>query len=262
MTPSPEYLSLLFIALTITSLGFIHFIFFISLGYGLSVAGMAVGLLCLYHTHLNSLSTLICITCICYGLRLGFFLLLRDIKSKSYKEHLKARTAKSSHQSIFTKIMMWIYVSLLYTFQVSPIFYRLANHSPSDIYGIVGLFIQVAGLLLESIADQQKGTFKKVNPTKFCDIGLYRWVRCPNYLGEAVFWTGLFVSGIRIYSGVLQWFIASFGWACILVIMISAVRSLEKRQNMQYASDPHYASYIAQTPLFIPFLRFHSSNKQ
>jgi len=41
---------------------------------------------------------------------------------------------------------------------------------------------------------RQKSAFKARQPDRFCDVGLYRFVRCPNHLGEMLFWTGGFVA--------------------------------------------------------------------
>ena len=41
----------------------------------------------------------------------------------------------------------------------------------------------------------QKNNAKKINSKRFVDTGLYRFVRCPNYLGEMIFWTGILMSG-------------------------------------------------------------------
>lgn len=40
----------------------------------------------------------------------------------------------------------------------------------------------------------------KKNPHRFVDTGLYKLVRCPNYLGEVLFWTGGVLSSLSIVS--------------------------------------------------------------
>ena len=74
------------------------------------------------------------------------------------------------------------------------------------------------GIILESSADFQKSQAKKINQNRFCDKGLYKIVRCPNYLGEVLFWTGVFISGINILVSPLQWISAILGYICIVYI--------------------------------------------
>ena len=62
--------------------------------------------------------------------------------------------------------------------------------------------------MLEALADRQKSAFKAKNPSRFCDAGLYRLVRSPNYFGEMVFWLGTFVAGLGAYRAPLDWLIA------------------------------------------------------
>ena len=91
--------------------------------------------------------------------------------------------------SIVAKIAIWISATLLYAFETSPMTFRLVNKTGTDVFLIVGLCISFVGVLLETIADIQKNNAKKKNPGRFVDTGLYKLVRCPNYLGEMIFWT-------------------------------------------------------------------------
>ena len=111
------------------------------------------------------------------------------------------------------------------------------------------------------MADYQKSQAKKINPKRFCDSGLYKIVRCPNYLGEVMFWTGVFISGVNVLEGVWQWLSAIFGYICIVYIMFGGARRLEIRQNKNYGSMEDYQKYVKTTPILIPFVPLYSVEK-
>ena len=114
--------------------------------------------------------------------------------------------------------------------------------------------------MLESVADHQKSAAKKLRPDRFCDTGLYRIVRCPNYFSEILFWTGCLVSGIGTLSG-WQWAVSAAGYLCIVYIMFGGARRLEIRQNGRYGSSPEYQDYVAHTPVILPFVPLYSVEK-
>ena len=130
-----------------------------------------------------------------------------------------------------------------------------------DGFLIAGLIISVAGLVIETLADVQKNAAKKVNPRRFVDTGLYRIVRCPNYFGEMLFWTGVFVGGLPIYQGVVQWLVALLGYVGIIYVMFGGARRLELRQDRTYGADPAYQRYVRATPIMIPFVPLYSVKK-
>jgi steroid 5-alpha reductase family enzyme len=133
-----------------------------------------------------------------------------------------------------------------------------SNSSSVDNFNIISVIIMALGIILESTADFQKSKAKKENPNRFCDKGLYKIVRCPNYLGEVVFWTGVFVSGINVLVGPLQWISAIIGYVCIVYIMFGGARRLELRQNRNYGEDEEYKEYVKKTPILLPFVPLYS----
>ena len=166
------------------------------------------------------------------------------------------------------KFIIWVSVAVLYVMQVSPVFYRLYNSAaaPGGIpvdsrWTYVGAAVMAVAILLESTADFQKSRAKKENPRRFCDRGLYKLVRCPNYLGEVLFWTGCFLSGIGALQGAGQWMIAAIGYAAIVYIMFGGARRLEIRQNKNYGADPEYQAYVNKTPVLIPFIPLYHLEK-
>ena len=87
-------------------------------------------------------------------------------------------------------------------------------------------------------------------------------VRCPNYLGEILFWTGVLVGSLNILSGVGQWLTAILGYVCIVLIMFNGAQRLEKRQSARYGNDPAYRLYADKTPILIPFVPLYHLYKE
>ena len=252
---------LLGMALLVSAVGFYKFIYFISIGYGFSVAIMGVAMLVLFYERLSLITILMCILFIIYGCRLGGYLLLREVKNASYREHMKKEVTDGKSMPFFVKVCIWISCALLYVLEVSPVLFRMNNGGYVDTVTIIGAVIMSCGILLEAMSDHQKSAAKKINPKRFCDTGLFKIVRCPNYLGEILFWTGVFISGLTTLNGIWQWGAAIAGWVCIVYIMFGGARRLEIRQNKNYGHDPEYQEYVKKTPIILPLVPLYSVEK-
>ncbi|MBQ5754679.1 MAG: DUF1295 domain-containing protein [Oscillospiraceae bacterium] len=262
MSAFPAVLAALFAAaMVISAIGFYKYIYFISLGYGFSIAGLGLLMLYLFRSSLSIGTVLACLLFFVYGCRLGGFLLIRELKSAAYNAKMKTEIKDGSTMGLGVKCAIWVTCALLYMLQVLPVFYRLHNGAGTDGWCLAGVCVMLFGILFESAADWQKSAAKKVNPRRFCDTGLFRIVRCPNYLGEVIFWTGVFLSGLNVLSGPGQWAMALLGYLGIIYVMFSGARRLEVRQNKNYGTDPEYRAYVKNTPILLPFIPLYSVEK-
>ena len=243
----------------VSSMGFIRMIYFITYGYGFSITVMGFILLLLYKDSTLD-EKILGILYIIYGLRLTIFLLIRNYKS-SYLNKMKGRIKEHKDFKLFVLIMIWISCALLYACQTSPLAYKLISEKKEKKFSYIGIVIAIFGLLLEIEADNQKSRAKKLNPNKFVESGLYKIVRCPNYLGEIIFWIGNFVCGIKIYNGFIQWFITKIGLGGIIFIMFAGARRIEIQQKKSYSDDKNFKEYIKKTPLLIPFVPIYTLEK-
>ena len=75
---------LLAAALAISAIGFKNYVWFISLGYGFSIAGEGLLMLLLFRDSLTAGTMICCLLLVAYGLRLGGYLAIRERKSASY----------------------------------------------------------------------------------------------------------------------------------------------------------------------------------
>ena len=249
------------LALLISAIGFYKYVYFISLGYGFSIAGLGVATAVMYFGGLDIGTAIACVLFFVYGIRLSGYLLIRELKSASYRSKMKTEIKDGKSIGFGVKCAIWITCAALYVTQVLPVFYRLHNGAKTDVFTIVGVAVMAFGLIFETVADLQKNEAKKNNPHRFCDKGLYRIVRCPNYLGEMVFWTGVLVSGINALTGVGQWVLALLGYIGIIFVMFSGARRLELRQNRSYGDDPEYQAYVKKVPILLPFIPLYSVAK-
>ncbi|MBQ2996938.1 MAG: DUF1295 domain-containing protein [Oscillibacter sp.] len=248
-------------AMVISSIGFKNYVWFISLGYGFSIAGEGLLMMLIFGQNISAGTLICCVLFIIYGCRLGGYLAFREIKSTSYNKNMKGEIKDGKTIPFGVKIAIWVTCAALYVLQVLPVFYRLLNGSGSNVWTYVGAGVMVFGIVLESAADLQKNAAKKVNPRRFVDTGLYRIVRCPNYLGEMIFWTGVLLSGVGALTGAAQWIMALIGYAGIIFVMFSGARRLEIRQNKNYGKDSEYQQYVKSVPILLPFVPLYSVEK-
>ena len=169
-----NFLLLFGICMLVSAIGFKNYVWFISLGYGFSIAAEGLAMLILYGQQLTLGTILCCGLFIIYGLRLGGYLAIRELGSSSYKKNMKGEIKEGSTVPFGVKIAIWVTCALLYVTQIAGVFYRLHNGAADNITTFIGAGIMALGLTLETAADLQKNAAKKVNPRRFVDTGLYR----------------------------------------------------------------------------------------
>lgn len=120
----------------------------------------------------------------------------------------------------------------------------------------LGLAIFITGLLLEATADYQKFLFKfsgKRKKHEWIDEGVWRMSRHPNYLGEMMVWSGLYLfvlpslSGTALYAGLI-----SPLYIIALLLFVSGVPLLEKYADKKWGSQDAFKTYKKEVPLLIP----------
>lgn len=261
---------ILAVCAVLCAVGFYKFVYFLSIGYGFAVAGGGIAVLVMYLLNPTATPWWIVVVeaalFLAYGIRLSGFLLVRELKNASFKKTdvAKDTLAKNNEKKmpVFVLATIWVSVAVLYTAQVSPMLFRYSNAATDVVLPVIGFAVSIFGLILESIADNQKSAQKKENPDMVATKGLYCIVRCPNYLGEIIFWTGVFVSGISAYATVGQWITAILAYICIVFIMFNGAQRLEKRQMARYGDNKEYNDYANKTPIILPLLPIYHLNKK
>lgn len=256
-----QFLIVFAIALAVSAIGFKKYVWFISIGYGFSVAAIAAALIIMFFGKMDAGLLIVCAVLIIYGCRLGGYLAYRELRLHSYNKKMTGEIKDGKDISFGARCAIWVTAALLYACQTAPVLFNLQNSVGTNGFVIAGIILAVLGVILEAAADYQKSQAKKKNPRRFVDTGLYRIVRCPNYLGELFLWTGVFIIGIGARMNALQWIACVIGYLGIVYVMFSGARRLEERQNRTYGDDPEYQKYVKTVPIMIPLIPLYSVEK-
>ena len=163
MVFSTGILLMLLVSMLISSIGFKHYIWFFSIGYGFAIAGEGLYLLLSGKT-LTIGTLLCCLLLIAYGLRLGGYLTYREWKISSYKTNMKGEIKDSKTVPMGVKIAIWLACAILYVLQAVPVFYRMASGAADNAFVFIGAAVMAFGLWMETEADIEKTAPRRSTP--------------------------------------------------------------------------------------------------
>lgn len=130
----------------------------------------------------------------------------------------------------------------------APIYSAGAHAGPVGLAAWAGGGLALAGLILETVADRQLSAHRRARPGALLTTGLWAWTRHPNYLGEAIFWWGVWLVAADAGWTAALWALPGPALMTVLLTRVSGVPMLEAR----LADKPGWAAYAARTPAFWP----------
>jgi steroid 5-alpha reductase family enzyme len=194
---------------------------------------------------------LICALVFAWGARLTFNCLARwrSLRDEDFRYlEIRERTGRlywpASFFSIHLFPSVWVFLGLL------PL-YPALTRTPTAL-GVLDVlaFVTVAGAIaLETVADGELRAFLRGRSSAdaVLDRGLWAVSRHPNYLGELLFWWGLFLFGLA--GGARSW--SAVGPLAIsLLFLFVSVPWMDRRME---ARHPGWAARRAGTPGLIPW---------
>jgi steroid 5-alpha reductase family enzyme len=200
-----------------------------------------------------------------WGTKLASFLFYRALKVKTdtrLDEQLS--TIGGTSQFWFVSLLWGLVCSLPHTLGTT------SSSQGSPITLAIGSTLYILGLATETKADYQKWIFKKQNPGKFCNEGLWSISQHPNFFGNLLLWGGIFIMNVDSLivpsqegDGILSTILGSwrvcvallsplFMWSLFYGQSSGAILTSVELANKKYGSDASYSSYIKNVPLIIP----------
>lgn len=219
------------------------------LSYGLTFIILA--LIALLSNSASFTKILLFAMILAWGLRLVIYLFIRIRKIKKDSRFDKIRTNFIKFLGFWVLQGITVWVVML----ASLLFFYSENVSFS-VLSLVGFLTWAYGILIEGIADHQKFTFKNnpVNRGSWIQTGLWKYSRHPNYFGEMLCWSGIFIYAIPALSAsVINIFIGLVSPLFIIFMLrfVSGVPKLEKIDDEKYRGNPEYKIYKKRTSMII-----------
>ena len=159
-------------AMLISSIGFKNYVWFISLGYGFSIAAQGIAMPLLYGQNLTVGTIICCVVFILYGLRLGGYLAIREFGRSSYKKNMVGEIKDGKTVPFGVKIAIWVTCALLYVTQISGVFYRMANAAQDNAPVFIGAAVMLLGLA--GFADLWMAVFADSGVAMLCVLNSIR----------------------------------------------------------------------------------------
>nr|GMD52405.1 uncharacterized protein LOC109150249 isoform X1 [Ipomoea batatas] len=185
-----------------------------------------------------------------WGLRLGLFLLMRIMQWGEDRRFDGKRDQLGRLAIFWTFQAIWVWTVSLPVTVVNA-----SDNQPSlQARDIIGWIMWVFGIIVEVTADQQKLAFKNSpeNRGKWCDVGVWKYSRHPNYFGEIVLWWGIFVASTPVLKGAEWLVVFSPVFITLLLLFVSGLPLLEESADKKYGNLPEYLSYKRETsPLIL-----------
>lgn len=131
-----------------------------------------------------------------------------------------------------------------------PAYMYLIRGFEFEAVNLVGLFIMIIATVLELISDLNMAKFKKIRTDRnqVINVGLWKYSRHPNYLGEIMFWYGLAL--VYVLSDLS-------GFNCLLGAVVNHLMflfiSIPMAENHMKGYKPNFVEYKKETRMLLPF---------
>ena len=127
-----------------------------------------------------------------------------------------------------------------------PAVYAFLHTGHWNIGSILFFCLSVGAATLQGIADIQMHRFRKNRTGTFNRVGLWKYSRHPNYLGEILMWWGVALAVICVHPA--SWYLCAGAVANTALFLAVSIPLADNNQ----AKKPGFAEYKKQTRMLLP----------
>lgn len=171
------------------------------------------------------------------------FIRIRKIKKDQRFDQIRGNFLKFLKFWIGQGFTVWVIL-------IPSLFYFNLFDAKQNIWWLIGGIIFISGFLIESIADYQKYKFinNPKNKDKWISSGLWYYSRHPNYFGEILIWTGIYIFTLGSLSLIKSLIgLISPLFITIILLFVTGVPILEKKSDQKWGDNKDYLNYKKRT---------------
>ncbi len=207
-------------------------------------------LLALQVGSLSATSLLLCAMVILWGVRLT----LNWVKTFKGLHEQDWRYDQIKHQTgQFYPLVNLLGIQLMPTLIVfaciAPIVFVILQTPKFSLLILPGLLISLLGVMLETVADHQMHDFRRKNSDRsaIIRVGLWKYSRHPNYLGEILMWWGAFL--VCLAADPSAW---KLGLGALLNTALFLFISIPLAEKRMAKYKDGFTEYQHQTRMLLP----------
>ena len=132
---------------------------------------------------------------------------------------------------------------------ILPAVFAMVYDAKVTIPSVIFVTVSVLATLMQGTADCQMHSFRKSKVGGFIRVGLWKYSRHPNYLGEILMWWGV---GLACFCAMPdRWYLLAGAVANTLLFAFVSIPMADKRQSRKQG----FADYKKQTRALLPIKR-------
>ena len=141
-----------------------------------------------------------------------------------------------------------LFPTLIVNLGLFPLLFILTNSISVNIYLYLASIFTFLAVVLETVADEQMREFRSnpLNSGKTMKYKLWKFSRHPNYLGEILFWYGIFFMGLS--SGLMPYWTLICPTAMLALFVFASCPMMDER-SLKNRSD--YKEYMEKTSMLL-----------
>lgn len=127
-----------------------------------------------------------------------------------------------------------------------PAVYAVRNGLYANVFSVIAILVSLGAATLQGVADVEMHRYRKNRTGSFIRVGLWRYSRHPNYLGEILMWWG--VASSVVFSAPEAWYLIAGAVANTVLFFAVSIPMADKRQSRKEGFD----EYKRQTRMLLP----------
>lgn len=252
--PFNAYISLLIADVVATAVTYLYSVIFDNASVYdpyWSVAPIVIVLYLVSSYGLNTLSTLILIAVLFWGIRLtaNWAYTFKGLSHQDWRYTMIQKKTGKIYQLV-NFVGIHLVPTLVVYCCVVPVVYAFENNLSANFGSIYFFIMAIIAVVIQGTADIQMHKYRKNKKTPFIRTGLWKNARHPNYLGEILMWWS--VALMVVCAQPSAWVLIAGAAANTLLFVFISIPMADARQ----AKKEGYDEYKRETRALLPIKKF------